>query len=61
MISEMDDSSTSSYGGLYNLATGAITTNGGDLWLGAGAKTNVWKGLAVGIKGSVGNTSYQRH
>jgi hypothetical protein len=58
MISEMDDSSTISYGGLYNLATGAIATNGGDLWLGGGAKTNVWKGLAVGIKGSVGNATY---
>ncbi|MEY3199383.1 MAG: hypothetical protein RJA13_1341 [Bacteroidota bacterium] len=44
--------------GLYNVSTGNITTNGGHLWISAGAKTRVWNGLSVGSSGVPGNTNY---
>jgi hypothetical protein len=44
--------------GLYNISTGNITTNGGHLWIGAGAKTRVWNGFSVGSTGVPGNTNY---
>jgi hypothetical protein len=44
--------------GLYNVSTGNITTNGGHLWIGAGAKTHVWNGFSVGSTGVPGNANY---
>jgi hypothetical protein len=44
--------------GLCNVSTGNITTNGGHLWIGAGAKTHVWNGFSVGSTGVPGNTNY---
>jgi hypothetical protein len=44
--------------GLYNVSTGNITTNGGHLWIGAGAKTRVWNGFSVGSTGVPGNANY---
>ncbi|MDP5009676.1 MAG: hypothetical protein NWQ47_00420, partial [Crocinitomicaceae bacterium] len=54
IINEMDAGSA----GLYNVSTGNITTNGGHLWIGAGAKTQKWNGLDVGTTGVPGNTQY---
>jgi hypothetical protein len=54
MINEMDEGTA----GLYNVSTGNITTNGGHLWISAGAKTRVWNGFSVGSTGVPGNGSY---
>jgi autotransporter-associated beta strand protein len=54
IINEMDDGTA----GLYNVSTGNITTNGGHLWISAGAKTRVWNGLSVGSIGVPGNGTY---
>jgi hypothetical protein len=54
IINQMDEGTA----GLYNVSTGNITTNGGDLWISAGAKTRVWNGLSVGSVGVPGNGTY---
>ena len=54
IINEMDDGTA----GLYNISTGNITTNGGHLWISAGAKTRIWNGLSVGSTGVPGNSEY---
>lgn len=54
IINEMDDGTA----GLYNVSTGNITTNGGHLWISAGAKTRIWNGLSVGSTGVPGNTEF---
>jgi hypothetical protein len=54
IINEMDDGTA----GLSNVSTGNITTNGGHLWISAGAKTRIWNGLSVGSIGVPGNTQY---
>jgi filamentous hemagglutinin family protein len=42
MISEMDG------GSKFGVSTGSISTNGGHVWIGGGAKNATWNGLAVG-------------
>jgi autotransporter-associated beta strand protein len=54
IINEMDEGTA----GSYNVSTGNITTNGGHLWISAGAKTRVWNGLSVGSTGVPGNGNY---
>ena len=54
IINEMDDGTA----GLSNVSTGNITTNGGHLWISAGAKTRIWNGLSVGSTGVPGNAQY---
>ena len=54
IINEMDAGTA----GVYNVSTGNITTNGGHLWISAGAKTRIWNGLSVGSTGVPGNTNY---
>ena len=53
MIAEMDAGTA----GTYNISTGNITTNGGNIWMGAGPKTGVWNGFSVGSTGVPGNTT----
>ncbi len=54
IISEMDAGSS----GAYPVSTGPITTNGGHLWVGGGAKTQTWNGLDVGSSGSPSSANF---